>query len=135
MRHASVGLGVVLAIVWIGSAAVAQTPGTRAGDLVLNPIAATSGTGVSNVALINRDEVRVLRVDVAPGGIRNVHSHDDMQYHLFIPTAAGMRFETGNETPVELAAWQAQFVKGGTKHGFRNAGNTTVTIVEVFAKR
>ena len=135
MRNAYVGLAIVLAVVWIGSAAVAQTPGTRAGDLVLNPIAATSGTGVSNVALINRDEVRVLRVDVAPGGIRNVHSHDDMQYHLFIPTAAGMRFESDNEKPVDLAAWQSQFVKGGTKHGFRNTSNATITIVEVFAKK
>ena len=84
---------VVVAMLWIGSAVVAQTPGT-AGALVLNPIAATSGTGVSNAALINRDEIRVLRVDVAPGGVRNVHSHDDMQYHLFIPTAAGMQFES-----------------------------------------
>jgi hypothetical protein len=45
---------VVVAGWWIGSPAVAQTPGT-AGPLVLNPIAATSGTGVSNAALINRD--------------------------------------------------------------------------------
>ncbi|RPI56595.1 MAG: hypothetical protein EHM55_04855, partial [Acidobacteria bacterium] len=62
----------VVTMLWIGSSAVAQSPGT-AGALVLNPLAATSGTGVSNVALINRDEIRVLRVDVAPGGIRNVH--------------------------------------------------------------
>jgi hypothetical protein len=58
-----------------------------------------------------------------------------MQYHLFIPTAAGMRFESENETPVDLAAWQGRFVKGGTKHGFRNTGTSTVTIVEVFAKK
>ena len=135
MRHAYAGSVVIFAVLWIGSAAVAQTPGTRAGELVLNPIAATSGTGVSNAALINRDEVRVLRVDVAPGGVRNVHSHDDMQYHLFVPTAAGMRFESEPEKPVDLAAWQAQFVKGGTKHGFRNTGSAPVTIVEIFVKK
>ena len=121
-------------MLWIGSAVVAQSPGTAA-PLVLNPIAAASGTGVSNAQLINRDEIRVLRVDVAPGGVRNVHAHDDMQYHLFVPTASGMQFETESEKPAQMAAWQAQFVKGGTKHGFRNTGSTTVTIVEIFVKK
>jgi quercetin dioxygenase-like cupin family protein len=135
MLSAKFALGVVVvAGWWIGSPAVAQTPGT-AGPLVLNPIAATSGTGVSNAALINRDEIRVLRVDVAPGGVRNVHAHDDMQYHLFIPTAAGMQFETESASPAHMAAWQAQFVTGGTRHGFKNTGSSTVTIVEIFVKK
>jgi quercetin dioxygenase-like cupin family protein len=123
----------VVAVLWIGSA-VAQSPGT-AGGLVLNPIAASSGTGISNAALINRDEIRVLRVDVASGGVRNVHTHDDMQYHLFIPTATGMEFQLDGEPPVQMAAWQAQFVKGGTRHGFTNVGKSTVTIVEIFVKK
>ena len=134
MLRAQLASAVVVAMLWIGSAAVAQTPGT-AGALVLNPIAATSGTGVSNAPLINRDEIRVLRVDVAPNGVRNVHTHDDMQYHLFIPTTAGMQFETESEKPVQMAAWQAQFVKGGTRHGFKNTGSSTVTIVEIFVKK
>ena len=131
--RAKLASAVVVAMLWIGSA-VAQSPGT-AGPLVLNPIAATSGTGVSNAALINRDEIRVLRVDVAPKGVRNVHTHDDMQYHLFIPTSAGMEFETDGEKPAQMAAWQAQFVKGGTRHGFKNTGTSTVTIVEIFVKK
>ena len=106
---------------------MAQTP-AQGGELVLNPTAPTSGTGVSNAALINRDEIRVLRVDVAANGVRNVHTHDDVQYHLFIPTAAGMQFELDGEKPVPMRAWQAQFVKGGTKHGFKNLGNSTVTM-------
>ena len=134
MLRAKIASAVIVAMVWIGSEAVAQTPGT-AGPLVLNPIAATSGTGVSNAALINRDEIRVLRVDVAPGGVRNVHSHDDMQYHLFIPTAAGMQFQAQSDKPAQMAAWQAQFVKGGTQHGFTNTGSSTVTIVEIFVKK
>src|ERR671915_2065163 len=135
MRHAYLASAILLAVFWIGSAAVAQTPGTRPGELVLNPIAATSGTGVSNAALINRDEIRVLRVDVAPNGVRNIHTHDDMQYHLFIPTADGMQFETESAKPVQMAAWQAQFVKGGTRHGVKNTGPSTVTIVEIFVKK
>lgn len=133
MLKTKLASAIAVAVLWIGSA-VAQTPGT-AGALVLNPIAATSGTGVSNVALINRDEIRVLRVDVAPNGVRNVHSHDDMQYHLFIPTAAGMQFESESEKAVQMTAWQAQFVKGGTKHGFKNTGSSTVTIMEIFVKK
>jgi len=135
MRRMSFASVIPAAALWIGSAAIAQTPGTRAGDLVLNPVATTSGTGISNVALINRDEVRVLRVDVAPNGVRNVHSHDDMQFHLFVPTAPGMRFELQGEPAVELAAWQTQFVTGGSRHGFRNVSGSTVTIVEVFVKK
>jgi quercetin dioxygenase-like cupin family protein len=135
MRRAYLASAIGWAVVLIGAAAVAQTPATRPGELVLNPIAATSGTGVSNAALINRDEIRVLRVDVAPNGVRNVHSHDDMQYHLFIPTAAGMQFEVESEKPVPMAAWQAQFVKGGTRHGFKNTSSSTVTIVEIFVKK
>ena len=134
MRAKFASSAIVVALVWIGSSVRAQTPGT-AGALVLNPIGATSGTGISNAALINREEIRVLRVDVAPGGVRNVHSHDDMQYHLFIPTSAGMRFEAESEKPVQMAAWQAQFVKGGTKHGFTNTGSSTVTIMEIFVKK
>ena len=133
MLRLQFGSALVVALLWIGSA-VAQTPGTG-GALVLNPIAAASGTGVSNVALINRDEIRVLRVDVAPNGVRNVHTHDDVQYHLFIPTAAGMQFEVDGEKPAAMAAWQAQFVKGGTRHGFKNVGNSTVTIMEIFVKK
>ena len=131
--RAKLASAVVMAMVWIGSAVVAQSP--AAGALVLNPIAAASGTGVSNAALINRDEIRVLRVDVAPKGVRNIHTHDDMQYHLFIPTSAGMEFETDGEKPAQMAAWQAQFVKGGTRHGFKNTGASTVTIVEIFVKK
>jgi quercetin dioxygenase-like cupin family protein len=134
MRRARLASALVVAVVWIGAAVVAQTPG-MAGPLVLNPIAATSGTGVSNAALINRDEIRVLRVDIAPNGVRNVHTHDDMQYHLFIPTAEGMQFATESEKPVQMAAWQAQFIKGGTRHGFKNTGSSTVTVVEIFVKK
>jgi quercetin dioxygenase-like cupin family protein len=134
MRRAQVASVVVVVALCIGSA-VAQTPGTRAGALVLNPTGPTSGIGISNAALIDRAEIRVLRVDVAPGGVRNVHSHDDMQYHIFIPTAAGMRFQAGSEQPVALADWQAQFVAGGTKHGFTNTGASPVTVMEIFVKR
>ena len=117
------------------TAVVAQSPGAKPAPLVLNPIAATSGTGVSNVALLDRPEVRVLRVDVQPGGVRNIHTHDDTQFHLFIPVSGGALFEVEPDKPVDLATWQAQFVKGGTRHGFKNTGKTTATVIEVFVKK
>ena len=135
LRYAYLGSAVLVAVTWVGSAVVAQTPGAPADSLVLTPIAATSGSGISNAALINRDEIRVLRVDVAPGGVRNIHSHDDMQYHLFIPTSRGMRFERESGGLMDVGAWQAEFVTGGTKHGFRNTSAATVTIVEIFVKK
>ena len=134
MIRVQLASAIVVAVLWVGSAVVAQTPGS-AGALVLNPIAATSGTGISNAALINRDEIRVLRVDVAPGGVRNPHEHADMQYHLFIPTSDGMQFQADSGKPARMAAWQAQFVTGGTTHGFTNLGPSTVTVVEIFVKK
>ena len=119
-------------VLWISSA-VAQSPGAK--PLVLNPIAATSGTGVSNAALLDRPEVRVLRVDVQPGGVRNIHTHDDTQFHLFIPVSGGALFELEPDKPVDLATWQAQFIKGGTRHGFKNTGTSTATVIEVFVRK
>ena len=135
MPRAAITSAVLIAALCIGSVGVAQTPGNVPPDLVLKPIAATGGTGISNAPLIDRDEIRVLRVDVAPNGVRNIHSHNDMQYHLFVPTAAGMRFELESEKPVDIAAWQAQFIKGGTRHGFRNTSASTVTVMEIFVKK
>ena len=134
MRRAVSASVFLVSVLWM-SAVVAQSPGTRTGPLVLNPIAATSGTGVSNAALLDRPEVRVLRVDVQPGGVRNIHTHDDTQFHLFIPVAGGAQFELEPDKPVDLATWQAQFIKGGTKHGFKNTGTTTATVIEVFIKK
>ena len=124
----------LVSVVWMSSV-VAQSPGAKPGELVLKPIAASSGTGVSNVPLLDRPEVRVLRVDVEPGGVRNVHTHDDTQFHLFIPVTGGAQFEVEPNKPVDISTWQAQFIKGGTRHGFKNTGKSTATVIEVFVKK
>lgn len=117
---------------WLASA-VAQTPGTP-GGLVLNPVAPTSGHGISNAALINQAGVRVLRVDIEPNGVRNVHSHDDVEFHLFIPITGPMRLDVGSEQH-QLREWQAQLIKGRTPHGFTNTGTSRATVMEVFLMR
>jgi quercetin dioxygenase-like cupin family protein len=134
MRRLVAVSAVLVFLVWISSV-VAQSPGAKPGELVLKPTAATSGIGISNAPLLDRPEVRVLRVDVQPGGVRNIHTHDDVQYHLFIPVSGGALFEAEPDKPVELATWQAQFIKGGTRHGFKNTGTTTATVIEVFVKK
>jgi quercetin dioxygenase-like cupin family protein len=134
MRKTLTALVFLVTTLWISSV-VAQSPGAKPGPLVLNPIAATSGTGVSNAALLDRPEVRVLRVDVQPGGVRNIHTHDDTQYHLFIPVSGGAQFEVEPDKPIDITTWQAQFVKGGTRHGFKNTGTSTATVIEVFVKK
>lgn len=111
---------------------VAQTPGT--GGLILKPVAPTSGHGVSNLALLNQSGVRVPRLDVEPNGVRNVHTHDDVGFHLFIPITGPARLSVGSEQ-LELGEWQPQFIKGGTPHGFTNTGTSRVTAMEVFVKR
>jgi quercetin dioxygenase-like cupin family protein len=120
-------------VLWIASA-VAQSP-SGTGDIKLNPIAATSGHGVSNAALLDQPEVRILRVDVEPGGVRNVHTHDDVRFHLFIPVTGTFEVEVEPDKPVQLSAWQPRSIKGGTRHGFKNVGSAKGTIVEVFVKK
>src|SRR5262245_2000139 len=128
------GLTLLLAFTWLASA-VAQTPGTTGKQVVLAPVAATSGHGVSNAVLLNQSGVRVLRVDVEPNGVRNVHSHDDVDFHLFVPVTGAVRLEAGAGQPQDLAPWQAQYLKGGTRHGFTNTGTSTATVMEVFVMK
>ena len=121
-------------VFWIASA-VAQTPASNPGDIKLNPLAATSGHGVSNATLLDQPEVRVSRVDVEPGGVRNVHSHDDVRFHLWIPVSGNFEVDIEPDKPAQVSAWHPRSLKGGTRHGFKNIGSSTGTVVEVFIKK
>ena len=74
------------------------------------------------------------RVDVEPNGVRNVHSHDKVDFHLFVLVSGTVRLEVDGKL-MELGPWQAQFIKGGLKHGFVNTGSTTATVMEVFVTK
>jgi quercetin dioxygenase-like cupin family protein len=132
MSRRAAGLAFVIVLLSLASV-VAQTP--AAGALVLRPIAAGGGHGVSNAALIDQAEVRVLRVDIEPGGVRNRHTHDDVRFHLLIPISGTVSFDAGSGAPVSVAPWQAQFMPAGTPHGFRNQGTSTVSVMEVFVRK
>lgn len=40
--------------------------------------------GVNPIRLLDRKEVRVSRVEIQPGAVRSVHTHDDVRFHLWI---------------------------------------------------
>jgi len=46
------------------------------------PAANNADKGVNPVRLMDRPEVRVSRVEVAPGAVRSVHTHDDVRFHM-----------------------------------------------------
>src|SRR5689334_22359373 len=109
---------VLLSGVWLG----AQTPPAR------------GNAGVNPVRLMDRPEVRVSRVEIQPGAVRTVHTHDDVRFHLWIPISGKLEITIGSAAPVEAASGQAFFLQKGTPHGFRNVGTTTAVVIEVFVK-
>jgi len=100
--------------------AAAQTPGP-------NP-------GVTPIRQLDRAEVRVTRVELQPGAVRSVHTHDDVRFHLFIPITGKIELTIGSEKPIETTPGQAYFMQKGTPHGFRNLGSTPAAVMEVFVK-
>ena len=90
--------------------------------------------GVAATRLINRDEIRISRVVLQPGAVRSVHSHDDVEYHAWIPLEGAFELTVGTDAPVPAAPGQAFFFEWGTMHGFRNVGDTEAAVMEVFVK-
>ena len=69
------------------------------------------------------------------GSVRAVHAHNDVRHHLFIPAAGSVELTVGSNAPLAMTAGQqAQIIKKGTPHGFRNTGDTNVVIYEVFVR-
>ena len=65
--------------------------------------------GVNPIRLMDRSEVRVTRVEIQPGAVRSVHTHDDVRFHLWIPISGKLELTTGSAKPVEAASGQAFF--------------------------
>jgi len=96
--------------------------------------AKNANPGVNPVRLMDRAEVRVTRVEIQPGAVRSVHTHDDVRFHLWIPVSGQLEITVGSAKPVEAASGQAFFMQKGTPHGFRNVGKTPAAIIEVFVR-
>lgn len=112
----------VASTLWVGRA---QQPGANTG---------TNDPGIKPTRLIDRGEVRVSRVEIQPGSTRRVHTHDDVQFHLWVPLEGTLQLTVGSEPPVAAASGQAFFLKRSTPHGFKNIGTTPAAVLEVFVK-
>jgi quercetin dioxygenase-like cupin family protein len=109
------------------SLAFVCAPPARAQNAGPNP-------GVTPIRQIDRAEVRVTRVELQPGAVRSVHTHDDVRFHLFIPISGKIELTMGSAKPVEATPGQAYFMEKGTPHGFRNLGTSPAAVMEVFVK-
>jgi quercetin dioxygenase-like cupin family protein len=98
------------------------------------PASNSANQGVNPVRLMDRPEVRVSRVEIAPGAVRSVHTHDDVRFHLWIPISGKLEITIGSAKPVEAASGQAFFMEKGTPHGFRNIGSSPAVVMEIFVK-
>jgi quercetin dioxygenase-like cupin family protein len=99
------------------------------------PVTAEADPGVRLTRLIDRDEVRLSRIELQPGAVRRVHAHDDVAYHLWVPIAGSLEITIGADAPVAAANGQAFFMTRGTSHGFRNIGATPAALFEIFIKQ
>ena len=99
------------------------------------PAAGEPDPGVRPTRMLDRDEVRVSRVELQPGAVRRVHAHDDVVYHLWVPVEGSLELTIGSAAPIPAASGQAFFLNRGTSHGFRNVGATRGAVLEVFVKK
>ena len=122
MRMRIFGLVVVAAVCCLP--ARAQTPSAKP----------SSTRGLATAEIFNQPDVRLLRVEIEAGVTRAAHAHNDVRFHLFIPVNGTEQLSVGSDTPIEVAPGQAQYIKKGTSHGFKNTGTSKATIIEVFVK-
>ncbi len=96
---------------------------------------ASPDPGVSPVRLLDRDDIRVTRVELAAGAVRSVHAHDDVEYHVWAPIAGTFEITIKKGKPAAAKPGQAFYMKKGTQHSFRNTGTTPAAVMEIFVKR
>jgi len=109
--------------------AQAPSPATIPG-----PAAAPTDAGVARAVLLDRPQVRVLRVEIQPGATRKMHTHDDVRFHLFLPITGAIEFTAAPNQPVAATPGQAFYMDKGTLHGFRNTGTSVAMVFEVFIR-
>jgi len=76
----------------------------------------------------------VVQVEIQPGAVGSVHTHEDVRSHLWAPVSGKLEVTIGSSKPVAAAAGQAFFIEKGTPHGFRSVGDTPAAVLEIFVK-
>lgn len=93
----------------------------------------TQDAGVARAVLLDKPQVRVLRVEIQPGATRKMHTHDDVRFHLFLPITGAIELTMGSRVTAAVPG-QAFYMEKGTLHGFRNTGTTVAMAFEVFIR-
>ena len=122
---------VVVAVTFMMTAASASAQAV-AGPEKARPV--QGDPGISSMAVIDTTQFRVLRDYAEPGATRRMHNHPDATYHVFVLITGRLLLTVQSEPPVEVGPGEALSLKGGAMHTFRNTGEQTATIVEVFGK-
>lgn len=91
--------------------------------------------GISSMVVMDLPDFRVLRDYAEPGATRRMHAHNDATYHVFVLVTGHLVLTVDGDSPVDVTQGQALSLKAGAMHTFRNVGDATATIVEVFGKR
>jgi quercetin dioxygenase-like cupin family protein len=116
---------VMLSMFLTAGFAVAQIPGPAA--------VPTQDAGVARAVLLDKPQVRVLRVEIQAGATRKMHTHDDVRFHLFLPITGAIEFTKGTEKTAAVPG-QVFYMDKGTLHGFRNTGTSVAMAFEVFIR-
>jgi quercetin dioxygenase-like cupin family protein len=90
--------------------------------------------GISSMVVIDEAQFRVLRDYAEPGAVRRMHAHADATYHVFTLVSGQLTLAIEGEAPREVKPGEVVSLKGGASHTFKNTGQVTATIVEVFGK-
>ena len=100
----------------------------------LRALGGEGNVGISNAVMRDQPEVRVLRVVVEPSGVRAMHTHDDVNFHMFTPISGPMELVLGTGATVTVQPWHPYYMDAGTEHSFRNLGSVEVEIMEIFVR-
>ena len=87
--------------IFLAPPAVAQTP-QAPGE---------ADPGVRPTRLIDRAEIRVSRVEIQAGATRRVHTHDDVEYHVWVPLEGSFQITIGSEPGERLVRTRCRFCK------------------------
>lgn len=131
-RRAALSGAALIALTWFAPLA---SPFHVSAQAPRQPTPGEADPGVRPTRLIDRDEIRVSRIDLAPGAVRAVHAHDEVEYHVWTPVDGTFEITIGSDAPLPAKPGQAFFMKKGTRHGFRNTGTTAGSVFEIFVKK
>ena len=96
----------------------------------------TDGEPTIPTTLIENEQTRIVRVNHVANTTRSMHSHPDMNWHVFVtmndPLVLNIQ---GQRDPVKLGPWQTHFFKGGVTHSITNPNARDIQFLEFFSKK